>query len=87
MGKIGIFGGTFDPVHWGHLLIAESALSQMALDWVIWVPNPRPHNKQAVLFEHRWEMVQVAIANRPGFTIFPKLAESSTSTYAIQTLI
>ena len=87
MGNIGIFRATFVSVHRGHILIAESALSQMALDMVIWVPNPRPHYKQAVVFEHRWEMVRFAIANHPGFTIFPNLAESSTSTYAIQTLI
>ena len=102
MEKIGIFGGTFDPVHWGHLLIAESALSQIKLDRVIWVTTPNPHYKQAVPFEHRLEMVQMAIADHPGFTIFPVLenmgggeatppffrnqCQVSTRSYAIQTL-
>lgn len=86
MGKMGIFGGTFDPVHWGHLLIAESALSQMGLEQVIWVPNPYPHYKQASPFEHRFEMVARAINNHPAFTIFPSLANRSTPSYAIQTL-
>ncbi len=87
MGKIGIFGGTFDPVHWGHSLIAESALSQMGLEQVIWVPNPYPHYKQASPFEHRWEMVARSLASNPAFTIFPSPREGSTGSYAIQTLI
>lgn len=86
MEKIGIFGGTFDPVHWGHLLIAESALSQIELERVIWVTTPDPHYKQAVLFEHRLEMVRMAIADHPGFTIFPSQCQVSTRSYAIQTL-
>jgi nicotinate-nucleotide adenylyltransferase len=86
MRKMGIFGGTFDPVHWGHLLIAESAFSQMALTQVIWVPNPSPHYRKATPFEHRWEMVQRAITDHPGFTIYPSLANSSTPAYAIHTL-
>lgn len=83
---MGIFGGTFDPVHWGHLLIAESALCHKKLDQVIWVTNERPHYKQTVPFEHRWEMVRMAIADHPAFTIFPKLSVSTPS-YAILTLI
>lgn len=86
MGKIGIFGGTFDPVHWGHLLIAQSALSQMGLEQVIWVPN-HPHYKQASPFEHRLEMVARAIASNPAFTTFSSPGDHSIATYAIQTLI
>lgn len=86
MGKIGIFGGTFNPVHWGHLLIAESALSQLELDRVIWVTTPNPHYKQAVPFEHRLEMVQMAIADHPSFTILPSQCQVSSRSYAIQTL-
>lgn len=86
MGKIGIFGGTFDPVHWGHLLIAECAMSEVELDRVIWVTTPEPHYKQAVPFEHRLEMVQMAIADHPGFTIFRSQCQVSTRSYAFQTL-
>lgn len=46
-------GGTFDPVHWGHLLIAETALSQADQNQVIWVPSPCPPHKQAVISKHR----------------------------------
>lgn len=86
MRKMAIFGGTFDPVHWGHLLIAETALSQMALERVIWVPTPCPPNKQATIFEHRLEMVQRAIADHPAFaSLLP--ANCSYSFFAIQSLI
>ncbi len=87
MRKIGIVGGTFDPVHWGHLLVAECALNQVDLEQVIWVPTPCPHYKQAVKFEHRLEMVQKAIADHPRFAISPIAANHSASSYAIQTLI
>lgn len=87
MRKLGIFGGTFDPVHYGHLLIAESALDSVALEQVIWVPTPHPHYRQAARFEHRLAMVQRAIANHPAFTIAPIAANCSATTYAIHTLL
>ena len=85
MRKVGIFGGTFDPIHWGHLLIAETALNQVALEQVIWVPTLRPHYRQATQFEHRLAMVQRAIGDRPAFTTVPSTADCST--YAINTLL
>lgn len=86
MRQLAIFGGTFDPVHWGHLLVAQTALDQVPLEQVIWVPSINPPHKQAALFEHRMEMVQRAIADNPGFTA--SLVESSReTTYAINTLI
>ncbi|HBL10308.1 MAG TPA: nicotinate-nicotinamide nucleotide adenylyltransferase, partial [Cyanobacteria bacterium UBA11162] len=48
MDRVAILGGTFDPVHWGHLLIAETALSQLSLDRVVWVPNRHPPHKRAL---------------------------------------
>lgn len=85
MQKLGIFGGTFDPVHWGHLLIAESAYSQAGLAQAIWVVNPRPHYKQATPFQHRYEMVKQAIADRPEFAIVSNSDNRNRATYAIQT--
>ena len=86
MRKVAILGGTFDPVHWGHLLIAETALSQVALEQVIWVPTRCPPHKLAAKFENRWEMVQRAIADHPAFTISP-VAVNRGNSYAVQTLI
>lgn len=85
MRRVAILGGTFDPVHWGHLLIAETALSQVALEQVIWVPARCPPHKLAAKFEHRLEMVQRAIADHPAFVISPLAANRGTS-YAFQTL-
>lgn len=82
MHKRGILGGTFDPVHCGHLLIAETALNQMALEQVIWVPTRCPTHKQAARFEQRLEMVQLAIADNPGFA----LSAASAKRYSIETL-
>ena len=82
---MGIFGGTFDPVHWGHLLIAESALSQIVLEQVIWVPSPSPHYRKAAPVEHRWEMVERAIADNPSFIIAPESVRRATSSYSIDT--
>lgn len=67
--KIGILGGSFNPIHFGHLLMAETALDQFGLDQVIWVPTYHPPHKQHQLlsFDHRWSMVNLAIAAHPRF--------------------
>lgn len=87
MQKVGILGGTFDPVHWGHLLIAEAAVSQAGLKQVIWVPTHSPRYKQATMFEYRWQMVQMAIADNPSFKIAPASVNLTESSYGIQTFI
>jgi nicotinate-nucleotide adenylyltransferase len=88
MQKIAIFGGTFNPVHWGHLLIAEAAFDQLALDQVIWVPSYHPPHKSPDLlaFEHRFEMVRLAIVGQSAFSISDVEAYSSGKSYAIATL-
>ena len=83
MDKRGIFGGTFNPVHWGHLLIAETALTQMQLSQVMWVPTRCPPHKPAAQWKQRVEMVQQAIAGHPAFT----LASESANSYASETLL
>lgn len=88
MQKIGIFGGTFNPAHWGHLLMAETALSQLGLERVIWVPTYCPPHKLGMFgasFEHRREMVGLAIANHPAFTLSGIEANRQSPSYAIQT--
>jgi nicotinate-nucleotide adenylyltransferase len=87
MREIAIFGGTFDPVHWGHLLLAQTALNQVPLEQVIWVPSLNPPHKQTVGFDHRVEMVQQAIADNPAFAISMIELNRSGSSYAINTLI
>ncbi|ARV61642.1 nicotinate (nicotinamide) nucleotide adenylyltransferase [Nostocales cyanobacterium HT-58-2] len=87
MRQLAIFGGTFDPVHLGHLLVAQTALNQVPLEQVIWVPSQNPPYKQAALFEHRFEMVQRAIADNPKFTVSTVEKNRFGVSYAINTLI
>lgn len=67
--KIGIFGGTFDPVHRGHLQLAQNARTQFSLDKVIFVPAFQPPHKQEIAFltpaKDRYEMVRLAIQGTP----------------------
>lgn len=95
MVKVGILGGTFNPIHWGHLLAAETALTQGLLDRVVWIPasySPYKQTTQPVSFYHRVQMVRLAIASYPQFVLPPfvlanMLAEASASVspYAIDT--
>lgn len=81
-------GGTFNPVHLGHLLMAESALDQFGLDQVLWIPTYRPpHKTQSLLaFAHRWEMVKCAIADHPQFIASNLEQQRKTISYASETL-
>ena len=70
--KIGIMGGTFDPVHYGHLFAAEFARAAVGLNRVIFVPSGNPPHKSydgMAQAEDRFEMVRLAIENKPGFEI------------------
>jgi nicotinate-nucleotide adenylyltransferase len=87
MPSIAIFGGTFDPVHWGHLILAETALHQVALEHVIWVPSLNPPHKQATSFDHRVEMLQLATTDNPSFTVSLVEVNRSGTSYAIDTLL
>lgn len=63
--SLGIFGGTFNPVHTAHLIIAETVRDRLRLDKVLFIPSPRPPHKPAdemLPFEHRFRMTQLAIA-------------------------
>ena len=88
MSNVAIFGGTFDPIHWGHLLIAETALDQFHLDRVIWVPTFRsPHKAPPLVsFEHRLAMVGAAIADHPAFSVSAVDRQQHGTSYAIATL-
>ncbi|AWM37458.1 Nicotinate-nucleotide adenylyltransferase [Gemmata obscuriglobus] len=69
--RIGIFGGTFDPVHMGHLILAEQCRAQAGLDQVWFVPSYAPPHKAKDItrFEQRCEMIELAIAGHPAFQV------------------
>lgn len=70
--KIGILGGTFDPVHWGHLLLAETVREELSLDKIVFMPACIPPHKQSrpvSTGSHRVEMIRLAIANIPYFQV------------------
>jgi nicotinate-nucleotide adenylyltransferase len=70
--RLGVFGGTFDPVHLAHLALAEQCREQGGLDRVLFIPAPRPPHKPdrvAAPFHHRVEMLELAIAGYPAFAV------------------
>lgn len=70
--RVGIFGGTFDPIHYGHLVAAEEARSILKLDKILIVPAGQPPHKTAHPItppDHRVAMVQLAIASNPAFVL------------------
>jgi len=86
--RLGIFGGTFDPVHNLHLFIAESARRLEALDRVIFVPTNNVHyrEKPAASAEQRCEMLELAIATNDRFTIDRSDLESGATGYTADLL-
>lgn len=70
--RVGLFGGTFDPPHVGHLILASEAKSQLDLNRVLWTVTPDPPHKQDQLItplEHRISMVKLAIQDDPAFEL------------------
>jgi nicotinate-nucleotide adenylyltransferase len=88
--KIGVLGGTFDPVHKGHITIAEEARSQLALTEVIFVPaaqTPLKEYGRISPVEHRVRMVRLAIADYPYFRLSTVEAERSGPSYTADTVV
>jgi len=87
--KLGILGGTFDPIHNGHILIAETVLSRLDLAEVLLIPagNPRFKNGGAVTDAcHRLKMVELAAAGKPLFRVSAMEVERRGITYTVDTL-
>ena len=87
--RIGILGGTFDPIHLGHLAIAEAALDRLALDRVILIPAGRPWLKSDQMVTsaaHRLAMVRLAIEDRPELEVSSIEVDRPGPTYTVDTL-
>lgn len=87
--RLGIMGGTFDPIHYGHLVTAEEALHQFGLDEVVFVPTGRPWMKAHEVVsppEHRYLMTVIATASNPLFGVSRVEVDRDGPTYAVDTL-
>jgi nicotinate-nucleotide adenylyltransferase len=88
--RLGVFGGTFDPPHIGHLILAAEACQQMDLDRLLWVLTPLSPLKQAndiTPLEQRLSMVQLAIGDNPDFELSRIEIDSPGPYYTLDTVL
>lgn len=86
--RLGIFGGTFDPVHFGHLLLAEQCREQCRLDQVWFVPAGTPPHKKGAIAPAvaRAEMLELAVAGHPQFSVNRMELSRSGANFTVDTL-
>jgi nicotinate-nucleotide adenylyltransferase len=88
--KIAIYGGTFDPIHHGHLILARQAMEELELDLVTFVPaaeSPFKPNHQGAPALHRLQMVRLATQNEPGFAVDALEIERGGTSFSIDTVL
>lgn len=87
--RLGIMGGTFDPIHHGHLVTAEEARVQFGLDQVLFVPNRHPPHKDPADLtepEHRYLMTFLATVSNPRFSVSRLEIDRAGASYTIDTI-
>ncbi len=88
--KIGLLGGTFDPIHDGHLELARTARKQFGLEKVIFIPARIPPHKTSradiTPAEHRFNMVKLAVQSEPAFEVSRAELDRSDLSYTVETL-
>ena len=87
--QIGVLGGTFDPIHVGHLVTAQQVAEALGLEQVLFVPAGRPwqkHPHQVTDAEHRLAMVELAVADNDDFATSRVDVDRPGATYAVDTL-
>lgn len=87
--RVGIMGGTFDPIHYGHLVTAEAARIEFNLDEVIFTPTGNPPHKKAykvTLAEDRYMMTVLAVNSNPFFSVSRTEIERQGYSYTVDTL-
>ncbi len=87
-GPLGVFGGTFDPVHYGHLRLAEEAADALSLERVRWIPAGQPLLRDAprVGPTQRLDMVRLAISGNPRFELDPAEVIAEQASFTVPTL-
>lgn len=88
--KIGIMGGTFDPIHIGHLILGEQAYEQFGLDHIVYLPSGNPPHKRnrtgGATNAQRLQMVRLACAGNPHFSVSDREMRESGFSYTYRTL-
>jgi len=89
---VGILGGSFNPIHYGHLRVAEEVAEALDLERVLFVPSARPPHKRGdasrelASAEQRLAWTRLAVADRPGFEVDPLELEREGPSYSVDTL-
>ncbi len=88
-GKIGILGGTFNPVHYGHLRASEEVRDRIGLEKILFIPsgNPPLKNLELASAEYRFDMTRLAVASNPSFEISDIECRKAGRSYTVDTLI
>jgi nicotinate-nucleotide adenylyltransferase len=89
MVRAGILGGTFDPVHFGHLRAAEEVADAFDLSTVMFIPAAKPPHKEKrelTSFTHRWRMLELALVGNPRFALSDLENRRSGKSYSVETL-
>jgi len=86
--RIGIFGGTFDPIHFGHLWFAEYTREKFNLNKIFFIPNKNPPHREApkATSKQRYEMVLLATLDNPYFEVLPIELEREGISYMVDTV-
>jgi nicotinate-nucleotide adenylyltransferase len=88
--KVGIFGGTFDPVHQGHMVIAEQVMGELGLSRVLFVPGGIPPHKEATSVrasaEDRFDMVEAAVAGNERFAVDRVEVDAGRPMHSVETV-
>lgn len=88
--KIGIFGGTFDPVHVGHMIISEQVMDELGLDRVVFVPGGIPPHKEAssvrASAEDRFALVEAAVAGNERFSVDRVEIDAGRAMHSVETV-
>jgi nicotinate-nucleotide adenylyltransferase len=87
--RVAVFGGSFNPIHYGHLLLADEVLEQLGLDRVLFVPAAQPPHKvpsSLAPAADRYRMVELAVAGHPGFAVSDLELRRSGPSYTVDTL-
>ena len=86
--RLGLYGGSFDPIHHGHLILARQALEDLSLDRIIFIPaaeSPFKLNHSSASAADRFAMVQLAVEGEPAFLVDPLEIDRQAPSYTIDT--